>query len=258
MLVVCNDPQLYRNCDEEALGAFLKFVDFYKKHITHFVFNGDISDFEQQSNFPKNEDQMHSRAEEEISATKWLLEYIAKKLPHAQKIFNHGNHDMPRWENMLKNQTNGVKAWLKTPSEMFKFKELGYKEIGYGRGQFYRWHDRVFWHGHRSGKKSNIPKLELEDALGLSVTTAHINKNMYYEEREITGKLRTGIVHGGFSKDNLGFVKDANSKWSQGFGVYFWHPKVGEQVYSVVINHGKPRFIWEGKLFDGKGFKIPV
>jgi hypothetical protein len=254
MLVDFNDTQLYRNCDEEALGAGLQFLRHYKDQITHFVANGDITDYEQQSKFAKLPDG-YQQALDEIQSTKWFFKEIARILPNAEKIMIDGNHDM-RWENMMKDQTMGIEHWLKTPAEMFQYKALGWKHIGYGRGKYYRWHDRIFWHGQRAGKKMDVAKAELDDALGLSVTTAHINKNMYHEQREITGKLRSAYIHGGFSKDNLNFVRSANSKWSQGFGVYYWSKETGEQVYPIVMSHGKPRFIYEGKVFDGTGFRI--
>lgn len=257
MLVVVNDTQLYKNCDEEALGACLSFIKHYRNKITHFVFNGDISDYEAQSRFSKILGESINEVRKEIDATKWLIRYISELLPNAEKVFVNGNHDKPRWENMIKDQSLGIEAWIKTPEEMFELKKLKYRVIDYGKGQFYRWHDRIFWHGHRAGKKSDIAKLELQDA-GMSVTTAHINKNMFHEERNALGKLMSGIVHGGFSKDNLSFVKSANSNWSQGFGVYYWSKEVGEQVYSITMQHKNPRFIWEGKVFDGKGFRLPV
>jgi len=254
MLVVLNDTQLYRNCDEEALGAALSFIKEYKDKITHLVLNGDITDYEQQSKFAKLPDG-YQQALDEIQSTKWLFKYLAELCPNAEKVMIDGNHDM-RWSNMMKDQTMGIEHWLKTPSEMFRYKELGWKHIPYAVGNFYRWHDRAFWHGSRAGKKMDIAKAELDDMLGLSVTTAHINRNMYHEEREATGKLRSAYTHGGFSKDNLNFVRSANSKWSQGFGVYYWSKETGEQAYSINMRHHKPEFIFEGKVFSGRGFKI--
>ena len=255
MLVVVNDPQFLRNCDEEAFGAFYKFVVYYKDWITHFLANGDITDYEQQSRFSKSPDAL-GQALDEIVATKWFFTEFARLLPRAEKIMVNGNHDEPRWENMIKDQTLGIEHWIKTPAEMFRFKELGWKEIPYGKGNYYRWHDRAFWHGSRAGKAMDVAKAELNDARGLSVTTAHINRNMYHEEREITGNLLSAYVHGGFSKDNLSYTKTANTNWSQGFGVYYWNYYTGEQVYLIVMKHGNPRFIWNGKIFDGTGFSI--
>lgn len=254
MLVVCNDLQLLRNCDQEAFGAFYRFLEDQKDHITHFVANGDITDYEQQSRYSKSPD-VYGQAIDEINATQWFFEAVARLLPHAEKVFVAGNHDQ-RYENMKKDQTMGVEHWLRTPSEMFRMKELGWREIGYGQGQFYRWHERIFWHGHRAGRKAHIAKIELEDSHGLSVTTAHINRNMYHEDRTVLGIQLSGITHGGFSKDNLGFVKSANSKWSQGFGVYYWNYYTGEQPYLVVMKHGTPRFVWNGKIYDGTGFSM--
>jgi hypothetical protein len=53
-------------------------------------------------------------------------------------------------------------------------------------------------------------------------------------------------------------MKKANTGWSQGFGVYYWNEEIGEQPYSVIMKHGTPSFIWEGKKFTGKGFRIPI
>lgn len=255
MLVVVNDTQLYRQCDEEALGALIAFLEHYKDKITHFVFNGDIMDFEEQSVYAKFPDQ-HGQTSLEIKAGRWLLNCISNLLPYSEKVFILGNHDQ-RWENLLKNQNMGLEEWVVPFDEMFNLRGLGYKTIDYGRGNYYRWHDRIFWHGHRAGAKSNIGKMELEDS-GVSSTTAHINRNSYWEIRDAFGNLRMGIAHGGFSKDNLGFVKKANTSWSQGFGVYYWTPETGEQAYSVVMKHGIPSFIFNGRKFTGKGWRIPI
>lgn len=255
MLVVVNDTQLYRQCDQEALGACIAFLEHYKDKITHFVFNGDIMDFEEQSTFSKSPDQ-HGQTQIEIKAGQWLIRYIADLLPYATKVFVCGNHDA-RWENLIKNQNMGLEEWVIPFDEMFNLTGNGYKVIPYGMGNYYRWHDRIFWHGHRAGAKSNIPKLELEEA-GVSVTTAHINRNMFFEYIDALGSYRSGITHGGFSKDNLSFMKKANTGWSQGFGVYYWNEEIGEQPYSVIMKHGTPSFIWEGKKFTGKGFRIPI
>lgn len=255
MLVVFNDFQLYRNCDEEALGAFLAFVDAYKGRITHLVANGDILDFEQANRFAYTPD-MADQAKAEIDAGRWLFEYLNKLCPLAYKVLVAGNHEA-RWEAMVANQTNGLEHWLKTPEEVFELKQNDWKYIRYGRGRFYQWHDWIFWHGARAGAKSNIPKLELEDA-GNSGVSAHINRNMYWETRTVLGKPLRWIAHGGFSKDNLGFVKKANTGWSQGFGIYFWSKSTGVQPYSVLMDHGVPSFIWEGRRYSGKGFKIPI
>lgn len=255
MLVVVNDTQLKRNCDEEALGAFLAFLEKYKDKITHFVFNGDILDFEEQSLYAKSPDQI-GQTQEEIEAGRWLIEHISSRLPWQEKVFILGNHE-DRWANFLRDQHNGIEHWIKTIGEMYGLSKNGWNQVKYGRGNFYRWHDRIFWHGHRSGAKANIPKLELEDA-GVSVTTAHINRNMYFESIDALGHAKSGVTHGGFSRNNLPFMKKANTGWSQGFGIYFWEEGVGEQVYSVVMNHGNPRFIYDGHVFDGKGWAIPV
>lgn len=254
MLVVFNDTQLKRNCDEEALGAGIAFLEHYKDKITHFVFNGDIMDFEEQSLFAKFPDQ-HGQSSIEIRAGKWLIKYISELLPNATKIFVMGNHDQ-RWENMIKNQTMGIEEWIIPFDDMFGLSNQGWQLIDYGRGKFYRWHDRIFWHGARSGQKSNVPKLEYEDNF-VSVTTAHINRNMYWETVDTFKNHKSAIAHGGFSKDNLGFVKKSNTTWSQGFGVYYWDEVVGEQVYSVVLKHGSPIFIYNGLKFDGRGWRIP-
>lgn len=255
MLVVINDTQLKRQCDEEALGACLAFIEHYKDDITHFVFNGDILDMEEQSNYAKYPDQQ-GQSTIEIKAGQWLFKYISSLLPRAEKVFVFGNHDQ-RWENLLRNQSMGIEAWVTPFEEMFQFRELGYKSIPYGMGNYYRWHDRIFWHGHRSGAKSNIPKLELEEA-GISVTTAHINRNMFYEYIDALGVYKSGITHGGFSKDNLSFMKKANTGWAQGFGVYFWNEEIGEQPYSIIMKHGNPSFIWNNKKFTGRGWSIPI
>ena len=258
MLVVLNDTQLYRNCDEEALGAALSFIKANRKRITHLVLNGDITDNENQSHYPKDFEDSLKETQREIDSTKWLFKYLSDLLPKAEKVLVSGNHDIPRWENMLKNTALGIKPWLKTYEDMFELKQLGYKVVNYGKGQAYKWHDRIFWHGARAGRKMDIAKAELDDALGQSVTTAHINKNMYHEQREVGGHLRTAWTHGGFSKDNLSFVKTANTKWTQGFGVYFWTHLTGEQVFPVVMQHGKPYFVWNGEVYTGKGFRIPI
>lgn len=255
MLVVINDLQLRRQCDEEALGACIAFIEDYKDKITHFVLNGDILDFEEQSNYAKYPDQ-HGQSQNEIKAGQWLLRYISALLPNAEKVFVLGNHDS-RVENLLRNQTMGLEAWVRPFEEMFELDKLDWKSIPYGMGNFYKWHDRIFWHGHRAGAKSNIPKLELEEA-GISVTTAHINRNMFFEYIDAMGVYKSGITHGGFSKDNLSFMKKANTGWSQGFGVYYWNEEIGEQPYSIIMKHGNPSFIWGGKKFSGKGWRIPL
>lgn len=254
MLIVFNDTQLKHQCDEEALGAALSFVEKYAPQITHFVFNGDISDYEQQTHYAQYPDS-YARAKEEIEATRWLIETITNMLPRADKVFVDGNHE-DRWSNMIKDQTMGLEEWIKTPDEMFKFKELGWEHIGYGRGKYYRWHDRIFWHGARAGAKSNIPKQELDDA-GVSVTTAHINRNMFHEYMDAFGNYKTAYTHGGFSKDNLAFMKKAATGWTQGFGVYFWNEDMGEHIVPIHMRHKHPYFLYNGEKFDGTGFKIP-
>lgn len=254
MLVVVNDTQLKRQCDEEALGACLAFLSHYKDKITHFVFNGDILDYEEQSFYSKSPDAVGS-SYDEIQAGRWLLKYISEMLPEAEKVFVEGNHE-DRWNNFVKNQSMGIESWIKSPEEMFEFSRYGWRQIPYGRGHFYKWHDRIFWHGHRSGAKSNIPKMELDEA-GVSVTTAHVNRNMFHEYVDALGVYKSGITHGGFSRDNLSFMKKANTGWTQGFGVYYWNTAIGEQPYSVIMRHGAPYFIFEGKKFSGKGWKLP-
>lgn len=255
MLVCVNDLQLKRQCDEEALGACIAFIEEYKDKITHFVLNGDILDFEEQSNYAKYPDQ-HGQSTIEIKAGRWLLQYLSALLPQAEKVFVKGNHD-DRWSNLLKNQTMGLEAWVRPFEEMFDLDRLGWKTIEYGMGNYYQWHDRIFWHGHRAGAKSNIPKIELEE-VQMSVTTAHINRNMFHEFVDVLGNYKSGITHGGFSKNNLAFMKKASTGWSQGFGIYYWNEEIGEQPYSVIIKHNNPTFLWEGKKFTGKGWRIPL
>lgn len=253
MLVVLNDLQLVTSTDQEALGASFKFITKYKDKITHLVLNGDISDYEQQTSFAKSPDAA-GKAGEEIEATKWVLEWLSLTLPNAKKVMVDGNHE-ERWGNYLQNQTGGLEEWIKTPDEMFNFEGLGFEHIKYGAGAYYEWHDRLFWHGHRSGTAANVPKLEVNDA-GMSVSTGHINRNMMHEQRDARGHLKTGLVHAGFSKDNLHFMKKANTGWTQGFGVYYWDKQAGEHAYSIRMVAGNPKFIWEGEIFDGTGFEV--
>ena len=255
MLVVVNDTQLYRQCDEEALGAMIAFLEEYKDKITHFVFNGDIMDMEEQSSFSKSPEQ-HGQSNIEIKAGQWLIRYIAELLPYAEKVFIFGNHDQ-RWENLIKNQNMGLEEWVIPFDEMFELTKNGFKVIPYGRGNYYQWHDRFFWHGHRAGAKSNIPKLEMEE-MGTSVSTAHINRNMFFENVDVLGNYKSGLTHGGFSKNNLGFMMKANTGWSQGFGVYYWSEDIGEQPYSIIMKHGTPSFIYEVIKFTGRGWRIPI
>lgn len=255
MLVVFNDTQLLKEADQEAIGAFLKYVEANKDRITHLIANGDIADFTAQSAFEKSLDQMNS-TNDEVEATRWLFDYLSKLLPNAEKVFIEGNHEA-RWSNLIDAET-GNEAWIKTMDEQFGLTEGGWQQIGYGSGQYYEWHNRIFWHGHRSGAKSNVPKLEMEDA-GVSVTTAHINRNMFHETTDARGERKSGIVHGGFSRDNLGFMKKANTGWSQGFGVYFYDEKTKtETPYLVTMTHRNPRFVGpDGVLYDGAGWSIP-
>lgn len=255
MLVVFNDTQLFRQCDQEAFGAFMQFIDHYKDRITHLVANGDITDYELQSKFAKSPSS-YGEAYEEIESTRWVFRTLAEKLPHAEKVMIDGNHD-DRWKNMIDNQTMGLEEWVRSPEEMFHFKELGWRHIPYGRGNYYQWHDRLFYHGSRAASKGNNAKGELDDA-HMSTTTAHTNRNEFWQQRDAMGRVMTSFTHGGFSKDNLGFVKKANTGWNQGFGVYFWSKQTGESVYPVMMKHGNPSFLWEGTLFNGKGFEIPT
>lgn len=253
MLVVINDTQLKHQCDEEALGACLAFIEHYKDKITHLVLNGDITDYEQQSRFAKLPD-AYQHAYEEIQSTKWFIKTLGELLPEAEKVMIDGNHDA-RFENMIKDQTMGIEHWVRPPREMFEYEKYGFKHIPYGRGNYYRWHDRIFYHGSRAASKGNNAKGELDDA-HYSTTTAHTNRNEFWQLRDTLGNVYTSFTHGGFSKDNLGFVKKANSGWNQGFGVYYWTEGVGEQAYMILMKHGLPQFIWEGRVFSGKGYKI--
>jgi hypothetical protein len=253
MLVVFNDTQLLRETDQEALGAFLKYVEANKSRITHIVANGDIADFSAQSFFSKDLSTMNS-AHDEIEAVRWLIDTLSEKLPNAKKVFIEGNHE-ERWSNMIDNE-KGNKEWIRSIDEQFGLSENGWRHIKYGSGQTYEWHDRIFWHGHRSSMY--VAKAELNDA-GTSVTTGHINRNQFHEQTDARGVRKTALTHGGFSKDNLGFMKKANTGWAQGFGVYFYDQKTKtETPYMVSFAHRSPRFIGpDGNLYDGKGFKIP-
>lgn len=255
MLVVFNDVQLLQAADQEAIGAFLAYVKQNRQNITHLVANGDIADFTAQSFFDKDLNALNS-ANDEIESVRWLVDTLSGLLPDAKKVFIAGNHEA-RWTNMV-DVEKGNEAWIKTIDDQFGLTQNGWKYLPYGEGNVYEWHERIFWHGHRSGAKSNIPKLEMEDA-GVSVTTAHVNRNMYHETTDARGVRKSGITHGGFSKDNLGFMKKANTGWSQGFGVYFYDQKTKtETPYSVTMTHRKPRFIGpDGNLYDGTGFRIP-
>ena len=255
MLVVFNDTQLVRNCDLEAFGAFIKFLERYKDDITHIVANGDILDMEQANRFGYTEDMAQTMADE-IAAGKWLFSYLSYLLPNAEKVLVQGNHEA-RWNNLIANQTNGIAAWIKTYEEQFHFSELRWRSIPYGRGNYYKWHDRIFYHGSRAAGKGNNAKSELDDAK-YSTTTGHTNRNEYWQQRTVLGETLSSYAHGGFSKDNLGYIKKANTGWNQGFGVYYWHPEVGEQVYSVELHHGNPSYIFGGEIFSGKGWKLPL
>lgn len=253
MLVVINDLQLLRNADDQAVGAMMHYLEANGKKITHLVLNGDIVDMEQANMFGSTPDQAGTMADE-IAAMRWFIDSINRMLPDAKKVLVEGNHE-DRFKNYIANQTNGIEEWIKDPREVYGIGS-DWDVVPYRAGSFYEWRDRVFWHGHRAGAKAHIAKLELQDA-GESVTTAHINRNQYHEERTARGRLMSGIVHGGFSKDNLHFMKKANTSWSQGFGVYFWDQKVGEQPYSVVMKHGNPRFIGpDGVIYSGEGYNL--
>lgn len=254
MLVVINDLQLLRNADDEAVGAMMRYIEANRQKITHLVMNGDIVDMEQANKFGSTPDQAGTMADE-IAAMQWLVTKLTTLLPDSKRVMVFGNHDH-RFGNYVANKTDGIEEWIKTPDEVFGFEQHGWDVVPYGVGRFYEWHDRVFWHGQRAGAKSHIAKLEVQDA-GESVTTAHINKNQYHEERTARGVLKSGIVHGGFSRDNLHFVKKANSNWSQGFGVYFWDKKVGEQPYMVIMKHGTPMFIGpDGVIYSGENYNL--
>lgn len=254
MLVVLNDLQLLRNADDEAVGAMMKYLEKNGNKITHLVLNGDIVDMEQANVFGSTPDQAGTMADE-IAAMRWFIDSMNKFMPNAKKVMVEGNHEN-RFQNYVANQTSGIEEWIKDPKEVFGFGS-DWQVIKYGSGRFYQWHDRIFWHGHRSGSRSHIAKLELQDTGLVSVTTAHINRNQYHEERNALGVLSSGIVHGGFSKDNLSFMKKANTNWSQGFGVYFWDKKTGEQPYSIIQKHGTPAFIGpDGNIYDGTGYNL--
>lgn len=253
MLVVFNDIQFVQ-ADPEALGAALKFIKANRKQITHFVLNGDILDMEAASKFPKNPDEI-GHTSEEIDQANWFLQTISELLPDAKKVFIKGNHEA-RWENFLKNQTSGVEEFLITLEEKLGLDKLGYEVVDYGRGKFWEWHDLIFWHGSRAGAKSNIPKLELDDTGGVPVVTGHINRNMFHESVDIRGKKRFAMALGGFSKDDLRFVKKANSAWAQGFAVMYYSKQTGIQPYMIMMEHHRPAFIWNGEIFSGQGFKI--
>jgi hypothetical protein len=254
MLVVFNDVQLLKEADQEALGAFLKYIDANKKRITHLVANGDILDFSAQSGFEKDLNTMNS-TNDEVEAGRWLIDHLSQALPDAKKVFIWGNHEN-RWKNLIEAE-KGNETWVKTLDEQFGLTENGWEQYGYGSGEFYDWHNqRIFWHGHRSSIHTS--KAELQDA-GMSVTTGHINRNQYFETTDARGVRSSGIAHGGFSKDSLGFMRKAVTNWSQGFGVYFYDEKTKtETPYMVTMSHKSPRFIGpDGELYDGTGWSIP-
>lgn len=250
MLVVANDMQLLKEADPEAIGAFMHYIEANKDRITHLVLNGDIADFSAQSFFDKDLETMTS-ASDEIESVRWLIGTLDKWLPKAKKVFIDGNHEA-RWTNMIDNN-KGNEAWLRSVDEQFGLEN--WEHLAYGSGQFYQWHERIFWHGHRSS--IHTAKAELGDA-GTSVTTAHINRNQFYESTDARGNRNSGITHGGFSRDNLGFMKKAVTNWAQGFGVYFYDEKTQtEQPYMVTMSHGQPRFIGpDGVIYSGEGYNL--
>jgi len=252
MLVVANDFQFLRNADDEAVGAFMSFMEANKGKITHLVLNGDIADMEQANKFGSTPDQAGTMADE-IAAMNWFFNKMDRLLPDAKKVMIMGNHSA-RYGNYTANQTSGIEEWIKTPEEAWGIGS-DWEVIPYAAGSYYKWHDRIFWHGHKSGKY--VASQELTTA-GVSVTTAHTNKNQYIEDRDALGNLKSGIVHGGFSRDNLHFMKTSNTKWSMGFGIYYWDKTVGEQPYSVIIRHGNGgRFIDpSGVIHDGAGYDL--
>ncbi|MDE1868021.1 MAG: hypothetical protein KGI08_09975, partial [Thaumarchaeota archaeon] len=96
-LLVVNDQQLLKSCDDEALGAFIKYGEDTGKTVTHYVINGDLTDNERASVFPKMPTSGEDVTGDEIEATRWFLKKSEEMFPNAQLVLIMGNHDKERY-----------------------------------------------------------------------------------------------------------------------------------------------------------------
>lgn len=195
--------------DDALLIAVERFIKDWKPKWE--VFNGDILDFYEASNFDKNPGRRFF-LDDELKIGKGLIERHQKLVPGIKQLWVDGNHE-DRIFRMLANLALGSESLFKSHVEILGLDKLrGY--VPYGR--YVEFLGFVFTHGsHTRGHSSYSARAHYED-FNSSGSHGHTHRLGQYSRTDHKGIPHTFYEQGCLCVTDLEYVKGVPN-WQQGF-----------------------------------------
>lgn len=231
-LVAISDTQ-YPFVDQPLLEAVNRFISDFQPN--DLVYNGDILDMYEISEFDKRPQRAFNIEAEEAWARDLLAKHAALS-PGAQQFWVDGNHE-ERLTRYIWKHAGPISNHVKTLPEVLGLDKLGAAYVPYGKHVDYL--SFVFTHGETATKTAAAANLEAYRSSGVS---GHTHRMSSASRTDMKRKSHTWFEMGHLCRDDLEYMK-SHPNWQAGF---LW----GE-VYDGALHPQLARVI-EGR--SGRGF----
>lgn len=202
------------NHDPKALGAYLKFLEWYKPHFD--LIGGDLMDMAPMSHWPSDDAKPRRFKDDRRDTIDFLLKKIQILGDHCKtKIYLSGNHE--DWLNQalahkVPEFYDGMEGALHL-KELLHLDDIGYDWIGVN--EFLKIGKLFFTHGLYTS--SGHAKKHL-DQLKCSIVYGHLHDTQTHNQTSISGSMES-FSTGCLCKLDAPFLKGKPNNWVHSFGV---------------------------------------
>jgi hypothetical protein len=247
-LVILSDLQL-PFVDEPLLRAVNRFIKDFKPH--DIIYNGDIIDCYEVSDFDKRPARMFNLDDECEMAKDILRQHKRESLPDTKLWWIDGNHEQ-RYQRVIWRRASGFEFAVKDLAELLELDELTEGFVPYGKHIEYL--GFTITHGNFVSQFSGYTARRHYDRYHSSGANGHTHRLGAYYHTDMHGKQHAWFEGGCICRKDLEYVKGV-ANWQQGFMIGTvlggaLHPQI---IHVIEYKSGKRGFYANGThypIFD--------
>ena len=241
-VVSLSDTQ-YPFVDEPLVAAVERFMSDWQPD--DILYNGDISDMYEISDFDKNPSRQFNLMDE-LTMTRAFLERHAVICPDAERYFIFGNHE-DRLRRYIWKHAGAVADLVRPLEEALGLDEQGIKYVTYGKHVEYL--GFVFTHGNFVSSGSGMTARKHLAAYGSSGAHGHTHRLGSISKTDMNGRTHTFMEQGCLCRVDLEYNRGV-ADWQQGFLIGTVHGgALHPQLIHVIEAHGQRGFVADGRYY---------
>ncbi len=241
-LVSISDTQ-YPFVDEPLLAAVNEFIKDFQPN--DLIYNGDVLDYWEISDFDKRPGSRFSIEDEERWARE-LMDLHARLVPGVKIFWVDGNHEQ-RLTRATWRDAGKFANHVKTLPEVLGLKQRKVDYVPYGKHVDYL--GFVFTHGNFVSSGSGTTARRHLLAYGSSGANGHTHRLGSVSKTDMNGRTHTWHEQGALCRTDLEYVNGV-ADWQQGFlWGEVWNGALHPQLAHVIEAHGKRGFYAGGRYY---------